>query len=367
MSYLLSIVVPTKNRYKYLKHLIEMLRDFNTNNLELVVNDNTENNQEIVEFVDSIDFPHLKYNHVIEHLSVSQNADMAIRFSTGRYVCFIGDDDGVFPEIMECVKEAESKGVEAILSKVVKYNWPDYIDNSRYHISGVVLEEISKRKEGFINVKEELNRVIDSGFVSLGMLPKVYQGIISRNLLDRIYDKCGTYFPGPSPDMANAVALALLTDKVYYYNRNLVITGQCRSVGGGERLLKGVLPKISEVPHFSQADVDAWDSKLPDLWCAETVWPTSGIQAMKQLGYDHKVAYNKIYARFIYKHKLYASVINQFSHNKIYISTLKMKYWMKDLHEALCCRISYALSNHTIINKNKVHRNIETIKDVITI
>ena len=70
--------------------------------------------------------------------------------------------------------------------------------------------------EGYLDVKSELKKVIKDGFGTLGLLPKVYQGVVSRQLLDKLYDKCGTYFPGPSPDMANAVALSILTDKVYY-------------------------------------------------------------------------------------------------------------------------------------------------------
>ena len=49
MGYLLSIVVPTKNRYYYLKSLIKLVQSFNSNEIELVVQDNTENNSEILE------------------------------------------------------------------------------------------------------------------------------------------------------------------------------------------------------------------------------------------------------------------------------------------------------------------------------
>ena len=365
MEYLLSIVIPTKNRYKYLFHLIKMLRDFQSEDFELVINDNTEDNSEIIEFLSSIDFPNLKYYHVLGHLSVSQNADQAIRKSSGKYVCFIGDDDGVFPEIVQCVKEAESKGVEAIISKVVKYNWPDYVDNSRYHLSGVVLEECSTRKEGFLDVKNELKKVINNGFCTLGLLPKVYQGIVSRSLLNLIYDKCGTYFPGPSPDMANAIALSILTNKVYYFNRNLIITGQCRSVGGGERLLKGKLLNIKEVPHFSKDDVLFWDRKLPDVWCAETVWPASGIQAMRLLMVDHSIPYTKIYARFVYKHRNYINLIDNFSYNVFELHLHLILYRLYDLFNGAYCRLSFFLSRERNIKRMRLYRNITSVNKVI--
>lgn len=365
MGYLLSVVVPTKNRYKYLKHLIMMFKGFHSDDIELVIHDNTDDNGEIVSFLTTQELPHLSYFHTEDNLSVSQNAELAIQKSTGKYVCFIGDDDGVFPEIIESAKEAESKGIEAFICKTVKYNWPDYIDNSRYKISGVVLEEITKRKEGYLNVKAELNRVINDGFGTLGLLPKVYQGVVSRQLLDRLYDRCGTYFPGPSPDMANAVALSILTDKVYFFNRKLIITGQCKSVGGGERLLKGNLKVISEVPHLSHEDVNSWDNSLPKLWCAETIWPDSGLSAMKQLGFNHPINFDKIYARFIYRHNPYRESIDMFPYSRFKLKVYRMLFTFHDIYEGLCCRLSFSISKGKRINRSILYRGVNTINEVI--
>ena len=61
MGYLLSIVVPTKDRYFYLKHLIELIKSFNSDDIELIIQDNTSNNTEIINYLDNLDFPHLKY------------------------------------------------------------------------------------------------------------------------------------------------------------------------------------------------------------------------------------------------------------------------------------------------------------------
>ena len=367
MGYLLSVVIPTKNRYKYLKHLITMIKDFQSNDIELIIHDNTADNAEILGFLSTIDYPNVSYFHVKEHLSVSQNAEQAILKSIGKYVCFIGDDDGLYPEIIDSVKEADSKGLEAFICKCVKYNWPDYIDNGRYKISGVVLEEVTKRKDGYLNVKSELNKVINDGFGTLGLLPKVYQGVVSRQLLERLYERCGTYFPGPSPDMANAVALSILTDKVYFFNRKLIITGQCKSVGGGERLLKGNLKSISDVPHLSQEDVNSWDKNLPNLWCAETIWPDSGISAMKQLDYSYPINYTKIYARFIYRHNAYKDSIGKFPYCRLKLKAYQRLFSLYTIYEGLCCRLSFRISKGKRINKALLYRGVNTINEVINL
>ena len=53
---LLSIVVPTKDRYKYLKYLIELIASFNSDEVELVIQDNSEDNKEILDFLKERDY-----------------------------------------------------------------------------------------------------------------------------------------------------------------------------------------------------------------------------------------------------------------------------------------------------------------------
>ena len=108
MNYLLSIVVPTKDRYYYLKYLIELISSFNTSDIELVIQDNTYDNQEILNYLNEYLNPHVKYYHIKEHLSQSENSDKAILNSSGEYVCFIGDDDAVTRHIVDCVKWMKS-------------------------------------------------------------------------------------------------------------------------------------------------------------------------------------------------------------------------------------------------------------------
>ena len=42
MDYMLSVVIPTKNRYTYLKKCVESFKNINTNNTEIVVMDNSD-------------------------------------------------------------------------------------------------------------------------------------------------------------------------------------------------------------------------------------------------------------------------------------------------------------------------------------
>ena len=126
MSYLLSIIVPTKDRYEYLKPLIELVQSFHSDDIELVIQDNTNNNTEIIDFINQVGYRHLKYFHVVEQISVAQNSDLAILNSTGEYVCFIGDDDGVSYHIISAVKWMKDKGVDVLKTTMTSYKWPSF-------------------------------------------------------------------------------------------------------------------------------------------------------------------------------------------------------------------------------------------------
>ena len=203
MGYLLSIVVPTKDRYYYLKHLIELIKSFKSDEIELVIQDNTYDNTEILEYQKELDYPHLNYFYTKEQISVSENSTKAILNSTGEYVCFIGDDDGVTRHIVDCVKWMKGKGIEILKSEYALYKWPSF-PNGRMKLSSSVSFHDYKGKVVEVNNKKALKKLLKSGITGLRNMPKVYNGIVKRATLDRIYDRCGTFFPGSSPDMGNA-------------------------------------------------------------------------------------------------------------------------------------------------------------------
>ena len=307
MGYLLSVVVPTKDRYFYLKHMIELIKSFNSDDIELIIQDNTSDNKEILDYLNNLDYPHLKYFHTKEQISVSENSTKAISNSTGEYVCFIGDDDGVLPQIIEVLRMLKPLNPDAIITNRPTYNWPDFFDDSYMKLqSTIVLAPYSAKIER-VNIQKALNDVINNGFVSLGVMPKLYHAIVCRKVLDNLYSRIGTYLPGASPDMASAVALCFCVNKLYSCNLPLIVAGQCKNVGGGERALKGKLPWIGDVAFLPDDIVKQWNKHLPDVWCSDTIWPQTGIKALEEIKKDRNYSfdYDLILARFFSHHLHY--------------------------------------------------------------
>lgn len=358
---LLSIVVPTKNRYYYLKHLIKYINNFETDEVELLVHDNSDNNAEILDFINKGQYRSISYYYTKDHLSMSENADQAVHKSKGEYVCFIGDDDGVLSNIVEVVENMKQKGYDALLSQNIIYNWPDFSDSSIYNLTSSLLYKKKSGNHYEIDTDRELKECLNSGLRDMCRLPRLYQGIVSRLLLDKIYQIASTYFPGPSPDMANAISLALLHTRTLYYDSPLIISGQSKYVGGGERLMKK-LPKISEVSFLPSNISETWDKRIPDYWCADTVWPQSVISAYRAMDIEMPTLNtDKILATFIFDHFAYYNECNSYINNHLHFLWYLISVFIRKACHYLYWRLSFYISNGNSRAEVKIKRGINTI------
>lgn len=363
---LLSIVVPTKNRYKYLYHLINLISSFESEEVEMVIQDNSDDNTEFLTKCNLDKFPFVKYFRDTRELSQADNAELSILNSTGRYVCFIGDDDGVTDGIIEQVKTLEKKGIEAMITRPAVYNWPDYQDNTIFNLSSTLLLERQKGNSFILNSKEELRKVAKKGFFNLGKLPKVYQGVVSRAALDRLFEICGSFFPGPSPDMANAVALTSVIDNYLYSDSPTIITGQSKFVGGGERLL-GKLKPLTEIPQLPKDIMNYWDVKLPSLWCTDTIWPGSASIAALRVNIHIDINYDMIYGRFIFNHPTYSYAIEKLNNNALKVQYYKYLVYANKIFSWFENRWSFYMSNKQKIKRDILFRNLQTINEAATV
>ncbi len=298
---LLSVVVPTKDRYKYLKYLIKLIQSYNSDEWEIVVQDNTDDNTEIVNFLKELDYSGCKYFHEKGQLPMSTNADKAILHSNGEYICFLGDDDGVCANAIEYCRLMKERGYEAMRSHLAEYYWPDAISLLDGNQGKAILPECS-REIRVLKSNAVLMDVVERGFFDRGNLPSVYHGIVSRRALDRVFEKSSTFFPGQSPDISNGIAMALVIDDFLFIDDVVTISGASKCHGGATVGMFKRYPQISDMVWFRPGAEVLWDKRLPKIAVGSIIWAESSIETLKNMGRDdiiNKIDFETIYKDFV--------------------------------------------------------------------
>lgn len=273
MKYLVSVVVATKNRYQYLKHLIQLIDSFKLSELEFIIQDNSDDNIEILNFLNNFNNPNIKYYHSSDKLTMSQNGELAIKKAQGEFVCYIGDDDGVCRNIVDCVKWMKKIGIDAAYNKNVWFMWGQSA-------------KFLWRKYAYTlhNTRDELESLVKKGCnLSETNIPLLYHGIVRKSILDDIICRYGTLFPSVPPDIAGSILLAKSIDKCCELKTPVIINGISNMSGGGVVSKGGVL-SLSEVSFVSQEEINRWEVRIPPIWCGHYAWANSGIKALNVVG-----------------------------------------------------------------------------------
>ena len=107
-KYLVSIIIPTKNRHEQLLKTL-LSHSFWPSHLslkiELIITDNSTSylHKSLLEDVIKI-FPNTIYNHIANDISIAENFLNGFNLSSGRWIVFIGDDDFFMPSIVKILE-----------------------------------------------------------------------------------------------------------------------------------------------------------------------------------------------------------------------------------------------------------------------
>lgn len=305
MDTLLSIVVPTKNRYYYLEYFVHYFHSINSDKIELIIQDNSDldSNHDFLSLLNTIKDPRISYSYTRDDLSVVENCDRAVAKSKGEYVTLIGDDDIFSKHLIQFIEICRNTSVDAFLPVKATYTWPDV--QPRFYknkLSGIFRVTHFSGKTKKIDVNTILQRVIKLGGTQILNLPCIYHGAIKRTVLEQIFKESGSYFPGPSPDMANAIALCKFVKNYIVIDIPLIISGHSVSSAGGQGAQGQHFGDISKVKHLPKDTATNWTSEVPFYWSGNTIYAESVIQALKRMNMSQ---YLKLF-NFAY---LYASCL----------------------------------------------------------
>ena len=255
------------------------------------------------------------------------------------------------------------QGIEALKGYKPFYVWPGLptsILDPEMTTGNVKYKRFSYEIKSH-NAKKGLRHLLKKGGTNIDRLPCLYHGIVSRKVLDKIYEKTNSYFPGPSPDMANATALSIHLDQYTYVDFPVVISGRSLSSIAGQGVLHKHVSRIEDVGHLPKNTSKEWEERIPRFWTGETIWAESAIKSLKANGesgklirFNFKYMYAKIYVfHFGLRKKIFADFPFKFHGVTFYFSFLYQLFLR-----------FYRLFATRILKKDAiVQQNIKTIGD----
>lgn len=279
----LSIIIPTKNRQQYAFKCILTLLRFSSPAFEIVVQDNSDEPLLQEMLGDRIDGVKLKYAYNNNCLSFCSNFEKGVELSSGDYLIAIGDDDCVFPEIVDLTNVMREKKIDAaVFDTHTTYIWPNAISGN----GGKLV--VRKQRESIKKISTTLAwpSMTSSGNYDYQQypFPKIYHGIINREKFDIVKSKTGHYFGGLTPDIYSAVALSFYIDDILYINTPFTLPGTCAKSGSADSLTGRHTGELKDAPHFRGHDSYEWDKSIPYVYSVDTIWAETAFKAHKECG-----------------------------------------------------------------------------------
>lgn len=288
----LSICVATKNRQYYVEACIRSILSRNSrDDFEIVVSDDSDDRLELQTRIADISDGRLCFSVTERPLSSIDNFIRTIENSNGKFLCLIGDDDTILPELFDALDCAILNGYDCVAGNLaLNYRWPGNGIKSTYftdtNVGGLIIDESSLRHYT-IDPLESVSLLLRNGGVNYLKFPfpKFYHGIVARECFNKIKRHTGSYIGGLSPDVYTAVALSFVAKGVLIIDRPLTLPGVCgSSTTVTEGNLKANNIGFRSAPHFKYREHYSPSTLIPDVYCVETIWADSCLAAITDFG-----------------------------------------------------------------------------------
>ncbi len=282
----LSIVIATKNRAQYCLQAIHANLSALDNSCELIVQDNSSSN-ELEQAVQEISDSRLHYFFHPASLSFVDNFNLAVERSSGEYICIMGDDDTVSPDILTIVQWMKRGNIDSLCTvKNVDYIWPNEAIE-RYRTGELTIPQFNGKLVN-IDTKATLKQLMKDGVISYQKygLPRIYHGIVKRECLDRIREIAGHYFGGLTPDMYSTIALSCVVKSHFVLDYPFSIAGACPASASIASMQGGHSGELSSAPHFRHRGTYTWEPLVPAYYSVETIWAETALKTLRDLKMD---------------------------------------------------------------------------------
>lgn len=297
----LSILIPTKNRYPYLFHVVEaIISKIKRDDLEIVIQDNSDDNTKATKFFENLADSRVKYFYHSESLPISDNVELAIENATKEYLTIIGDDDFVAPCICDVVDAMKQREIEVLTYDCGYYWWHsvEFAQPSKARQKKAFwIPKITLGDHEFVEIdaKQQLKKMLENGCVSIGDMPRFYHGIVSSKLLEKIKLRAGRYLIASCPDICFSTEIAIVIDTFYHLNYPVTVYGASRDSAAGLGARNAHFAELDKVPFLRAETLQQWNQNIPYVWSPVTTYVQSVSEVLTVMLPNRQVDFSAMY------------------------------------------------------------------------
>lgn len=216
-----SILIPTRQRHTTLHYSIKTVLAQNYQDFELVIMDNCSS-PETREVADSFKDQRIAYYRSERRLSMTENWELGLSKTKGRYITVIGDDDGLLPKALSNCFDLITQYQVNIVSW---YRWPYFWPNAPQQQNSLYIPFSSQVH--LRNGKDFLSKVYRYE-ISYEHLPMLYNSFVSKELVQEIKLKNEGHYYSENcfcPDVFSGAANAFFCGDYIHSDRPFSLSG----------------------------------------------------------------------------------------------------------------------------------------------
>ena len=236
---LLTVAIPTRNRSEYLPYALESCRNQFSMRFQYLVIDNCSTDDTAHVCQKYIHDPRFKYIRYDEIGNINEQFSRCLEHSDGDWLCIIGDDDCIFPDLTEVFEKSAAMAAELDLKSLSWdapiYRWPNFSDQESNCLKYMGLNHRGDFDADHVIVRprEFATRAIFTSLKYLYQGPGVYHKACRKQVLT---DLCSRFSTSEifyhSADISVAAHLWLNEARTLHLRQPLTISGySARSTG----------------------------------------------------------------------------------------------------------------------------------------
>jgi glycosyltransferase involved in cell wall biosynthesis len=210
----ISVLVPSRNRARYLTSLISIIEKCPDERIEFIISDNSD--QLVVSPYSTGNVTYLRPERI---LNMTEHWNFLLQKASGKYITFVGDDDAFIPTALkELCTILEQIDPDLVWTETAGYGWPTV------GIDGNFFQAIQKKSE---RVSLEKARLQILKLDSLDLPIPYNKALVKRQIILRFLgDHPGeSFFSSRVPDISAGVKALFLSKSQFEFKKLTFISG----------------------------------------------------------------------------------------------------------------------------------------------